>query len=264
MCSQGDVGFWRIVEAQNFPAKSRRTGLRASDFHHNRSVFYRSRFRLASRKRVKTNRQPRAAMGSKRPPEFGAGDAMRNAMSAICSTPLPEKSLLNSYRLAGAYTDCYLAVLPQRVSQVEFVEAFYTNWLFKAERLILALILSKASSDEEAKKLAKGETHDFSAWRAESRSENQLLLCDFLGRTRSWLMCVGDGANEQAMTYLYFGSAVRPRVDPASGRKTFGPAFHLLAGFHRLYSRALLRQAASRLIRLGSANGGLSRNGRID
>ncbi len=175
-------------------------------------------------------------------------------MSAICPSPLPEESLLDSYRLAGAYTDCYLAILPQRISQAEFVEAFYSSWLFKVERRILALILSKASSDEEATKLAKGETRDFSAWRVENRDDNQLLLCDCLGHTRSWLMCVSGGAAGSPVTYLYFGSAVLPRGGLPSGRKTFGPAFHLLGGFHRLYSRALLRQAASRLKRRGRAN----------
>jgi hypothetical protein len=49
-------------------------------------------------------------------------------------------------------------------------------------------------------------------------------------------------------TRLYFGSAVVPKVDRASGRASFGIAFHMLSGFHRIYSRALLRSARSRLL----------------
>lgn len=119
-------------------------------------------------------------------------------MPAVAPYPLPEDSLLDRYRRAGAYTDCYRASLTRRVSLAEFVEAFYTGRLFKIERLILAVILSKASSDEQAKQLAKAETEHFSAWRVESRTDNQLLLCDVFGHTRSWLMCAGgsDGAAE--------------------------------------------------------------------
>ena len=169
-------------------------------------------------------------------------------MTAIAPSPLPEDSLLARYRLAGAYTDCYRANVPLRVSQAAFVEAFYTGWLFRTERLILASVLSKASTDAQAAQLARGETDHFSAWRVESRTDTQLLLCDSWGHTRSWLMSVA-GADGPAQTQLYFGSAVIPRRDPVSGRQTFGAAFHLLGGFHRLYSRALLRQAVSRLAR---------------
>jgi hypothetical protein len=73
------------------------------------------------------------------------------------------------------------------------------------------------------------------------------LLCDFLGRTRSWLMSgAGDG---DSSTRLYFGSAVVPNGVDESGKKHFGFGFHALMGFHKLYSRALLRSAASRLKR---------------
>lgn len=167
-------------------------------------------------------------------------------MVAIQASPLPEESLMTRYRLAGAYTDCYRASLPQRVSPAEFVEAFCTGWLFKVERLILAVFLSKSSSDQQAKHLAEAKTEHFAAWRVEGRTSNQLLLV--FGNTRSWLMCA-EGAEGSAETHFYFGSAVVPRLDLASGRQRFGVAFHLLGGLHRLYSRALLRQALSRLTR---------------
>jgi hypothetical protein len=48
-------------------------------------------------------------------------------------------------------------------------------------------------------------------------------------------------------TRLYFGSAVVPERNAKTGRVSFGFGFHALLGFHRLYSRALLRSAVSRL-----------------
>ena len=89
----------------------------------------------------------------------------------------------------------------------------------------------------------------FAAWRIESRSANQLLMADYLGRTRSWLMAtpVADPVAGQN-TRLYFGSAVVPHVDSKTGKVTMGFAFHALGGFHRLYSRLLLRAASRRLL----------------
>ena len=62
--------------------------------------------------------------------------------------------------------------------------------------------------------------------------------------TRSWLMVAAAGENA---TRLYFGSAVVPVVDRKSGKSTMSFTFRALIGFHKLYSRALLRAAASRL-----------------
>jgi hypothetical protein len=72
----------------------------------------------------------------------------------------------------------------------------------------------------------------FAAWSVEAHTGNQLLMCDFQGRTRSWFMVSG--------TRLLFGSAVVP-VTVTESR------FRWLLGLHRLYSRALLRAARSRL-----------------
>ena len=59
-------------------------------------------------------------------------------LSAILPCPLPDGSLLSRYRLQqGAYTDCYSTEIAGSVSQAEFVEAFYTTWVFKLERAIL-------------------------------------------------------------------------------------------------------------------------------
>ena len=52
-----------------------------------------------------------------------------------------------------------------------------------------------------------------------------------------------------ASTRLYFGSGIVPRVDRVTGEKRMGWGYRLLLGFHRLYSRALLAAARTRLAR---------------
>ena len=48
-------------------------------------------------------------------------------------------------------------------------------------------------------------------------------------------------------TRLYFGSAVVPVVHEASGQRRMGFGFRALLGFHKLYSRILLRSAVANL-----------------
>ena len=158
------------------------------------------------------------------------------------------------YQYGGAYADCYVTEVGRHVSHAEYVEAFYTTVLFKVERLLLAWFVSKPSTDAEAGQLAAGTLNSFAAWRVEARSANQLLLSDFQGRTRSWLMVTAgeDGAVED--TRLYFGSAVVPVASAQSGTRTLGRGFRLLLGLHKLYSRALLFAARSRLARTHRAD----------
>lgn len=156
--------------------------------------------------------------------------------------------MLTRYAQAGAYADCYATTVARPVTQAEYIEAFYTGRLFKLERLLLKLFLSKPSTDAQARQLAHGELSDFAAWRVEDQSAEQLLLCDIGGRTRSWLMASPDSS---AGTRLYFGSAVVPRVDGQTGRRRMGFLFAALLGFHKLYSRALLGAARSRLAAAG-------------
>ncbi len=172
-------------------------------------------------------------------------------MSAIQTGELPQDALLDKYRQQGDYTDCYFTDVLRNISQAEYVAAFYTTWLFRIERMILSLLVSKPSTDLQAKQLAAGESDNFAAWSVEGRAPNQLLMCDFQGRTRSWLMSVAGEDGNPSSTRLYFGSAVVADVDAVSGRRSFGFAFHALMGFHRLYSRALLNVARARLLRAG-------------
>ena len=175
-----------------------------------------------------------------------------NHRGRITPSDLPIGALLGTYRDAGAYTDCYAADIPQSVSHAEYVEAFYTTWVFKLERWVLAMLVAKPSTDLQAQALASGEADAFAAWSVEARTDNQLLMCDFHRRTRSWLMSVPvDDA--PAGTRLYFGSAVVPVTHARSGRSAMGLVFRALLGFHKLYSRILLRAAISRLRQRRSA-----------
>jgi len=175
------------------------------------------------------------------------GFALPRGTALLTTSELPNEALLRIYRESGAYTDCYSTEIARAVSHAEYIEAFYTTWVFKLERWLLAWFASKPSTDLQARALASGETDSFAAWTVEGRAHRQLLLCDFQGRTRSWLMSVAIPGSVSDSTRLYFGSAVVAVANPRSGRRTMGFAFTALLGFHKIYSRVLLRAAAWRL-----------------
>jgi hypothetical protein len=160
----------------------------------------------------------------------------------IESVSAPDLALHAKYARAGAYIDCFTTEIPGRVSHSQFVEAFYTSRVFKLERLILRWFVDKPSTDAEAKELAAGARDHFAAWAVEDRSSDQLLMCDYLGHTRSWLMVAACERNGSPATRLHFGSVV------VSVRRF---PFKALLGFHRLYSRVLLSSASVRLAKLG-------------
>jgi len=165
----------------------------------------------------------------------------------ILPSELPENAFLRRYREGGSYADCYVSEVGGVVSQAAFVEAFYTTSLFKVERFLLTWLASRPSTDPEARELATGSRNSFAAWRVEDRDANQLLVT--AGRTRSWLMAspINDCPLGVPATRLFFGSAVVARPGRKNGKPELGSLFHALLGFHKLYSRALLRAAVSRL-----------------
>ena len=176
-------------------------------------------------------------------------------MTSIQSCDPPEGALLHKYLHGGAYADCYVTELAKPVSQSEYVEAFYTTIVFKVERFLLKWLVSRPSTDMEARLLASGALNSFAAWSVEGRGPNQLLLSDFTGRTRSWLMIAPVGSSgRSASTRLYFGSAVVPVMDAKSGKASLGFMFRCLLGFHKQYSRILLLAARSRLARQDSGS----------
>lgn len=165
-------------------------------------------------------------------------------MATIRSCDLPAGALLHDY-VARGYTDAYCTTVPFEATQAVYIEAFYTTWVFRLERWILALAVSRPSTDAQAAQLARGETARFAAWDVEARHDGQLLMCDLHQRTRSWLMAqpLEDGG-----TRLYFGSAV-VAVDDGAGGRRLGAVYRALLGFHKLYSRILLGACAARLRR---------------
>lgn len=167
-------------------------------------------------------------------------------MFSIEKCPVPANTMLEKYLMNGAYTDCYSTEITNQISFPEFILAFYTTPLFKTEGLILKLTVSKPSTDVQARQLADSEIKEFAAWTVESRSENQLLMCDLMKRTRSWFMIVPIN---ESRTKLYFGSAVTSREDPKTGKRSLGFVFQALLGFHQIYSILLLYSAKSRLTR---------------
>ncbi|MEX1993234.1 MAG: hypothetical protein WD929_01120 [Steroidobacteraceae bacterium] len=167
------------------------------------------------------------------------------AIPSIQPHELPAAALLRRYRERDAYTDCYATEISRPVPHAEYVEAFYTTWVFKLERLLLAWFVARPSTDAQARELAGGQRESFAAWNVEARTPDQLLLADFQGRTCSWLM--SEPLPGGRSTRLYFGSAVVPILNKRSGERKVGFVFRALLGFHRFYSRVLLRSAARRL-----------------
>lgn len=168
-------------------------------------------------------------------------------MFRVQATPLPDGALLGRYAAPRAFTDCYMTEVGLPVTIARFVAAFYTTPVFRLERQILASALGKPSTDAEAEQLASGLRDTFSAWRVEDRREDQLLVADMKGRTRSWFMVRPGQPGTAPRTRLYFGSAVLPVVNPETGAAGISLGFRALLGFHHLYSEVLLYSARSRL-----------------
>ena len=169
-------------------------------------------------------------------------------MSAVQACELPQHALLRRYLDGGGFADCYAIDVAGNVTQADFVEAFYTSGLFKIERWILKVLAASPSTDAQARQLAAGQLTRFAAWTVESQTPAQLLLADVSARTRSWLMVSPTASPSGApRTRLHFGSAVVPRPAAPGQEPRLGWPFTLLLGFHRLYSRLLLRAASRRL-----------------
>ena len=162
---------------------------------------------------------------------------------------LPDGSLLCRYRDRGEYTDCYTTSVHTSASLADYIFAFYTTTAFRMERKILSRALAKPSTDEQVRLLAEAATDQFAAWSVEARESDQLLMSDYQGRTRSWLRVEPLIQAHGESTRLYFGSAVVPVSDKASGKPRMSAPFHALMPFHRLYSRVLLSSARARLSR---------------
>lgn len=168
-------------------------------------------------------------------------------MLSIERCRIPVNTMLERYARNGAYVDCYMTEISGHVSFREYIIAFYTTLLFRLERIILKLVVSKPSTDTQARQLADRTRENFAAWHVENRSENELLMRDFRGRTRSWLMVAPVNTASGSRTRLYFGSAVVPIRNSQTGEPSLGFGFQALLGFHKVYSVLLLHFATSRI-----------------
>jgi hypothetical protein len=172
--------------------------------------------------------------------------------SKVQARALPETAFLSAYRDKGAYTDCLTLDVEGSVSLEQYVTAFYTSTAFRPERAILSRLLGMHSSDDDAARLGAGTIDRFAAWTVEQRSADQILLCDYQSRTRSWLMIVPlDREGGGAATRLHFGSAVT-QIEEGRAASAFARfMFWALLWFHKLYARFLLEGAGKSLAQLG-------------
>lgn len=169
-------------------------------------------------------------------------------MPGVRRQPVPAGALHARYATHGGHADCYVTEIAREVAHAEFVEAFYTSWLFKLERFVLTWLVNKPSTDAEARALARGERDTFAAWFLESRVPDELLVHDYQDKTRSWFK-VEQIPGPRPGTRLYFGTGIASITDCQTGTRRLSVFFIVLMGFHLVYSRALLAAARSRLAR---------------
>ncbi len=169
-------------------------------------------------------------------------------MPGVRRQPVPADALHAKYANHGGHADCYVTEIAREVAHAEFVEAFYTSWLFKLERFVLTWLVNKPSTDAEARALARGERDTFAAWFLESRAPDELLMHDYQDKTRSWFK-VERIPGPTAGTRLYFGTGIASITNRMTGARRLSVFFITLMGFHLVYSRALLAAARSRLAR---------------
>ncbi len=164
----------------------------------------------------------------------------------ILEGSIPVTAMLSAFDdMEHCFADCFTTSVPGRVDLETLLQSFYTSRVFKLERLLLA-IAGYSCSDADVLRMANGQADEFSAWRVEAREAQQILLTDVTGATRSWLM-VDNVSGAQSRTLLYFGSAVIPRFAQDGSAQPPSPVFRLLQGFHKRYSRILLRSAVNNL-----------------
>ncbi len=169
-------------------------------------------------------------------------------MSSVEQQPVPHDALLRTYRggnrpeLWGQYGDCFTVQVDRAVTLSQWVFAFYTSPLFRIERFILRVLAKAPSNDRQAEDLAAGRRETFAIWVVGARTQDQLLMCDRYGKTRSWFRIVPQSSGG---TMLQFGSAVaaRNRLDGAVG---MSGGFKVLLGLHKIYSRLLISAAKHR------------------
>lgn len=165
----------------------------------------------------------------------------------ISECALPDRSVLHPsherYSSEYHYTDSFMYESTENISFESFIHSFYVSKVFKLERFLLRLFLRKSITDGMAEELAKGERDNYAAWNEEYRNDNQLLMADITGSTKSWFM-VEKHSNG---CKLYFGTVVMSKKDKAGQPKSPMPLFSWTVPAHKFYSKALLWSAKKQL-----------------
>jgi len=78
---------------------------------------------------------------------------------------LPPDALLRRFDRDDGYVDCFEVDVLGSIVLGHYVEAFYTTWLFRAERTILSLAGHPSTDAEGASVVAGGQGSRFAAWR---------------------------------------------------------------------------------------------------
>ena len=162
-------------------------------------------------------------------------------MTDILSPPLPDGALLARYQTAEDYTDCFVMDVPGEVSLADYIRHFYGSLSFWPERMVLGLI-GKGATVGDIDNLADHDATDFAAWSVEARTDDQILLRDFRGSTRSWLHV----SSIEGGTRLWFGSAVIATSRNGEDKALPKAAVALMDG-HVFYAKQLIRGAVRSL-----------------
>ncbi len=155
---------------------------------------------------------------------------------------------------AQTHLDCFSSELDGTLSLETYVQAFYTSWLFRAERFVLNR-LKLPSTDDDLQNLLYGDRRSFAAWTIEQRTDTELLMCDVARKTKSWFMVEPVADSSTARTVVYFGTVVVATPHRQTGKPDLGAVFRVFMPAHLLYGRSLLVTACSRLRKLSGQGG---------
>lgn len=160
-------------------------------------------------------------------------------LDRVTAVPLPDWALLQRHAtVPDRYTDSFAVDVEKVITLSDYARAFYGSWVFGLERAILMTAYRRRMPVGDALKIAEGQGERFAVWQLEARCEDEMLLADDSGRTRSWLAIEPFGQR----TRLWFGSAVLPKP----GSEISG-LVNALMPVHKLYSRVLLGAARRRI-----------------
>lgn len=182
---------------------------------------------------------------------------MRNVHKVSAGSE-PDAALIREYaRLPGGYVDCFYADVGGRVTLSDYIEAFFSTPVFRAERLMLNLTANGRSNRQSASELASGSSDKMAIWTTQARDDAQILMIAGNGPVFTWLM-VEEAQTDAFSSRLYFGSAVLPTATGKDGTPKMAAGFRVFLGLHIFYSRLLLWWAARDLDRKVSRGGGVS------